>query len=543
MSRNATASDHVLSTQDRPRRGLWVPIGVVVVAAVALAALRCIETWEPLAGVHSRMARYLTPFLSRFIVVGVTSILLVSWLMFLAPLSRVVRIRAAAVLVALLITVLATVRIDGVNGDIVPRLRFRWSPRADEALAPLAAGQETSSTNIDLGVTGPGDYPQFLGPNRQATLHDLHLARDWAVERPRLLWRHSIGAGWSSFAVVGHFGVTQEQRGKEELITCYDIDTGKLEWAQSTLIRFAETAGGIGPRATPTIHEGRVFALGALGDLYCLDGANGKPLWHHQVVTENRGEVPQWGKSCSPLICDKLVIVSAGGQDGKSLVAYDQETGGLAWSAGDDSSSYSSPTLMTLCGVRQIVIMNAKEVTAHDPADGRILWRHPWPDGIDVSPNVAQPIAVGEDRVLLSKGYGVGSAVWQIAHKDDDWSVELVWKGRNLKTKFTNAVVRDGFAFALDEGILSCIDIGNGYRMWKAGKYGHGQVLLVDDLLLVQSESGEVALAEATPGGYDELTRFSAVSGQSWNCPALAGNKLLVRSDEEAACYELPVAR
>jgi len=223
-------------------------------------------------------------------------------------------------------------------------------------------------------------------------------------------------------------------------------------------------------------------------------------------------------------------------------LAYDKGDGHLLWSGGDDASSYSSPTLMTLGGQPQIVILNARFVTGHDPSDGHVLWQHVWPDNDTATPNVSQPIAAGDDRVLMCKGYGVGSALWQIKQDGGKWTVEELWRHGNMKTKMTNAVVRDGMAYGLDEGILSCIDIASGAKKWKRGKYGHGQVLLIDDLLLVQSEQGDVALVGATPEAYRELTRFSAVSGQSWNYPALSGNKLLVRSDEEAACYELPLA-
>src|SRR5262249_15252867 len=177
----------------------------------------------------------------------------------------------------------------------------------------------------------------------------------------------------------------------------------------------------------------------------------------------------------------------------------------------------------------------------HDPADGHVLWQHPWPEGGAVSPNVAQPIAVGDDRLLLTKGYGVGSELWQLVHDGDTWLVKRLWKTNNLKTKLTSAVVRNGFAYGLDEGTLSCIEIKTGRKVWKRTKFGHGQVLLVDDLLLVQSEDGQLALVEASPEGYRELARLTVVNGQSWNYPALAGNRLLVRTEQEAACYELPV--
>ena len=516
----------------RPKARLWIPGLVVALAAVGVGVFQFCELTE-------RMPPSDT-FLAKFAIVALASILTFLWFVFLGPATRALRARVGTIVVLLVLAVVGTVRIESVSGNIWPKLRFRWAPHADEILPK--APTETSDTAVNLAETTSEDYPEFLGPGRRAALADHHLARDWSAEPPRPLWRQPIGAGWSSFAVVGHFAVTQEQRGQEELITCYDVDNGKLEWAQATPVRFSAAIAGIGPRATPTIHEGKVYAMGAEGHLHCLEGATGKVIWKKDVVEENGAHVPQWGKSCSPLIYENLVIVSAGGPGGKSLVAYDKQTGDPVWGAGNDGSSYSSPTVFNLGGQPQIVIVNARFVTSHNPADGHILWEHPWPDGEAASPNVAQPIAIGDDRVLLTKGYGVGSALWQVEAAADGWKVNQVWRGKNLKTKFTNAVVRDEFAYGLDEGILSCIEVATGKRKWKEGRYDHGQVLLVGDLLLVQSEKGDVALIDATPDAYRERTRFSAVRGQSWNCPALSGRRLLVRSEEEAACYELPVA-
>ncbi len=506
---------------------------------IALAAVVIWVVSKVLEG--AELAPPAEAFLARIAGVALAAALIFVWFVLLSSAPRRARTIVGMLGVGGLLALVATVQVDNVSGDIMPKFKLRWAPRADETL-PNVSDRSAADTAVDLTQTTPEDYPQFLGPGRLATLPEFPFARDWSAQPPRLLWRQPIGAGWASFAVVGHFGVTQEQRGEDELISCYDIDTGKLEWAQATPVRFAETVAGIGPRSTPTIDEGRVYAMGALGNLACLDGATGKPLWQHDVIKDNDAVVPKWGKSCSPLVYENLVIVSAGGPKGHSLVAYDKQTGDVVWNAGDDASSYSSPTALTLHGQKQIVIVNQKMVTAHDPSDGHILWQHAWPEALAESPNVSQPLAVGDDRVLLTKGYGVGSALWQIERDGDTWSVEPLWKNRNLKTKFTNAVVRDGHAYGLDENVLCCIEIATGKRKWIEGRYNHGQVLLAGDLLVVQSETGDVALVEASPEGYRELTRFTAVEGQSWNYPVISGRKLLVRTELEAACYELPMA-
>lgn len=533
----ANASTSASTVAEPGKRRPLVPIVLVALETAALAGLQYAEAAEWLSPANAMLAKLSS--------VGLTLILLFLWFVLLAPVARVVRARVAIVAAVLAAVGFATLRIEGVSGDIVPRLRFRWSPHADQTLGKIPAGDDAADA-VNLAETTPEDYAQFMGPNRLGTLSGASLGRDWSAAPPKPLWRQPIGAAWSAFSVVGPFAVTQEQRGEEELITCYEVATGKTRWAHSTPVRFEETLAGIGPRATPTVVDGKVYAMGAKGHVTCLDGATGKPLWQRDVVTENKAVPPIWGKSCSPLVLDNLVIISAGGPAGKSLVALDRASGEVVWSGGDDASSYSSPMLVTLCGVPQVVIANAKTIAGHDPADGRVLWQESWPAGAlerdTATPTVSQPISVGDDRLLLTKGYGEGAALWKIKREGDAWSVEQLWRNNNLKTKFTSAVIRDGFAYALDEGVLECVEIDSGRKTWKRGKYGHGQVLLVDDLLLVQAEDGDVALVEASPQAYRELTRFHAIDGTCWNPPALSGRKLLVRSNEEAACYELPAA-
>ncbi|HEV3006548.1 MAG TPA: PQQ-binding-like beta-propeller repeat protein, partial [Pirellulales bacterium] len=281
--------------------------------------------------------------------------------------------------------------------------------------------------------------------------------------------------------------------------------------------------------------------LGAEGRLNCLDGADGRLVWTHDVVGEHAaGRRVQWGKSCSPALIGDLVVVSAGGPNGHSLVAYQKDSGKLVWHGGDDPSSYSSPLLTTLGDVPQILIVNQESLVAHDPIDGRVLWRYEWQGK---QPKVPQPWPLDGDRVLLSAGYGIGCQMLSVIRGETGtWEKETIWKKNALKPKFTNLVVRDGFVYGLDDGkALVCLDLADGKVRWKGGRFGHGQMLLVNDLLLILTESGEVALVEATPQRHHELGRFQAIEGKTWNHPVLAGRNLLVRNAEEAACYELPL--
>ena len=449
------------------------------------------------------------------------------WLDFLSGLPARLRRRFTLSAFGLVLLGFALFRVDGVTGDLRPILRARWV-----ASGPAAVERSDVGVALEI-VTTPEDSPQFLGPNRDGTIAGPNLARDWDLAPPRQLWRRDVGSGWGSFAVVGQLAVTQEQRGDEEAIIAYHLRRGDVLWSYAYPARYESTIAGTGPRATPAISAGRVFATGATGTLVALDAASGRELWRHDLVTEHAAAVPQWGKSNSPLVIDDLVIVSAGGP-GASLVAYDTVTGTLRWKAGDDASSYSSPTLATLAGRPQILILNNSSLASHDPATGELLWDVPWPGQ---APSVAQPLLLPDGGVIVSAGYGVGAKRYDVSAS----GAELVWESIRLKAKFAHAVLHRETVYGLDDGVLTALDPSNGERLWKRGRYGHGQLLLVGDLLLIQAENGEVVLVQPDPNELRELSRFTALDGKTWNVPTLVGNVLLVRNDLEAAVFELPV--
>jgi outer membrane protein assembly factor BamB len=373
------------------------------------------------------------------------------------------------------------------------------------------------------------------------------LSRDWRTSPPRKIWRQPIGTGWSSFAVVGDFSVTQEQRGEDETVVCYDIMTGAEVWEHRDPGLFHEVMGGDGPRGTPTIDYGRVYALGATGTLNCLEGGTGSRVWTRNILEDAGCPNRPFGMAGSPLIMHDLVVVCPGGKH-RSLIAYDRRSGDVRWSAGGSRAAYSSPTIATLAGIEQILIFNADGLFSHDPDDGRVLWSQPWVTPPELN-NVCQPVPLpatslsDTDHVFLASGYEKGCGLLEVRRAGEEYRINLQWANRNLKPKFSSVVVRDGFVYGLDDRILTCVDLRTGQRRWKAGRYGYGQLVLVDDLLLIQAESGEIALVEAAPEEYRELARLTALDHRTWTHPALAGSYLLVRNDREAACYELPRGR
>ena len=503
---------------DAPPVRWWPAILVLALGAGALAFI-----W--LRPAPSAQARVVPSFPVLFAV----AVLLFLWLVLF---SRLPARRRGWILLATALTVgcgFLLFEIKGVDGNLVPVVGLRWAGQPAFEAAAAGAG----------GVTAPGadDYPQFYGPRRDATLPGPRLARDWQARPPRELWRRPVGDGWSSFAVVGSAAVTQEQRGRQAQVVRYDLATGAQVWAHAEGEPFDTTIGGSGPRATPTIADGRVYTLGATGVLSSLELASGRPVWSRNVLADHGASLPEWGMPSSPLIVGELVVVQLG-RAGPSLAAYRRSSGEPAWQAGRDRGSYSSPILATVGGRRQIVIVNQTSVAGHDPADGELLWREAWNEpGERVTP----PLRLADDLLLVSAGYGVGSRLLRVLSSGAGFAVEEGWRSPRLKSKFAPMVRHEGVVYGLDDGVLTALDPATGERLWKRGRYGHGQMILVGGLLLIQAENGEVVLVEPDPAEHRELARLAALEGKTWNPPALSGNRLLVRNNREAACYELPV--
>lgn len=531
MTDSQTPTETAPGDRRRARTIRWWPVLVIFLAAVVAVV------WVRLATELNHQERNM-----RTAIVGIfTALALLLWSLFLSRLRWRIRLGILACAVGGILAVAALFHIRGVTGDLLPVVEWRWKSGAapTAALTPATGVVSPAAPTSRPVLASAEDYPQFLGPHRNATVTGVRLARDWTTQAPVLIWRQPIGTAWSGFAVAGNFAVTQEQGGEAERVTCYDLATGKLLWSHADPAHYHTTIAGEGPRATPTIAGERVYTLGATGILNCLDLATGKALWTKNIIADNQSHVNEWGTSCSPLVLDNLVVVSAGGHAGRSLVAYEKGTGTFVWGGGTDGAGYSSPCLATIAGVRQILIFNSGSITAHDPKTGTVLWDHPWPRG---QPHVALPVVLPGDRVFVSSGYGTGSELLQIQRDTaGKMSATRLWKSIRLKAKFTNVVYRKGYIYGLDDGILVCLDAATGELKWKGGRYGHGQVLLLDDVLLVSTEQGEVVMLEPVPEAPRELTRFTVFQAKTWNPPALAGAYLLMRNDLEAACYRLPI--
>jgi outer membrane protein assembly factor BamB len=504
------------------------PPAVLVLAALVIAFfwLWPDEEWPRLVRV---VGTWITSMLSGLLLAG--------WLLLLSGL----RWWQSLGVVVLPVVAVGLVKDLKFDGDMAPVITWRWQRSPGQGVDTPRLTKDSPPVLAD--VKGDDFFFEYRGRLRDGVVEGPALTRDWAKQPPRLLWKHDCGGGYSGFVVTGNLAITLEQRDEDEVIAAYDTATGEERWIYPYHTAFAEALGGPGPRATPTIAGDLVYSLGAMGDLVCLQAADGKEKWSKKVLAES--ENLPWGMSGSPLVVDNLVIVNPGVQKGapadRGLVAYDRETGKLVWSKGNAQAAYASPMLATLGDKRQVLIFDAGGLAGHDPATGDELWRFKWETHQGI--NAAQPLVLDGDRVFISSAYGHGGALLQVALADGKWSAKPLWESQSLRCKFSSPVFYKGYLYGLDEGLLVCVDPKDGKRRWKGNRYGHGEMLLAGDLLVILSESGDLAVADATPEEFRELDRMAALHGKTWNYPALAGGKLYVRNDREMACYDLRAKR
>jgi len=447
-----------------------------------------------------------------------------------------IKIRQLTFVIIILLTcgVWMLYRIDGITGDFNPDFAWRWSTTSEEQLLARESEELLSTAPLVLDISA-AEWPGFRGTNRDGIVKGIQIKTNWKDEPPKELWRKPIGPGCSSFAVMGDLIFAQEQRGDDELVTCYSIKTGDPVWRHHDKARFWDSHAGAGPRSTPTISKGHVYTLGATGILNALDAVDGHVIWSRNAVSDTDLEHSGWGYSSSPLVVDDVVIVAVVGK----LIAYDLETGEPRWFGPDEGDSYSSPHLFTIDGVKQVLLMSATGATSLNPSNGTLLWKYPWPS----SSRIVQPAMAANGDLLISHEDGKGIRRIGVSNKSGEWIFEDRWTSKQLRPNFNDFVIHKDHAYGFTGLNLTCIDASNGDRKWKGDRYGGQIILLADqDLLIVLSEEGELVLVQATYDDFEEIALLEAIEGKTWNHPVLAGNILLVRNTQEMVAYQLSIA-
>ena len=437
-------------------------------------------------------------------------------------------------------------RAEGMWGDFAFDLHWRWSPDAEDRLVASQkndadqVGNATYSADEVNQWMSTSQWPGFRGGNRDSRQSGVSFASDWQARPPEELWRIAVGPGWSSFAVAGQLLYTQEQVSDRELIACYDASTGRKIWAQAIESRFDDPLGGPGPRATPTLAEGGVFSLGGQGWLSRVDPQSGALVWKKDLRVVADCSPPMWGFCSSPIVVDGRVIVYAGGKNGKGLMAFDAADGELVWSVDAGENSYASPQLSTIGDQSGVLMLTGNGISIHDPDNGEVLFDYEWKSGGYRS---LQPQVIEGNKVLLPSGMGTGTRLIEISSAESPWTAKELWTTLQLKPDYNDFVIHQGHLYGFDGGIFTCIDLNTGERRWKGGRYGKGQVLLLEDsgLLLITAEKGQLVVLSATPEEKNELFRMNALDGRTWNHPVVVGDRLYVRNSSEAVCYKLPV--
>ena len=469
---------------------------------------------------------------------------LVAWAAFSRRLSPGLRWASLAATMLLACGAWTLVRTDGITGTGGIQLSWRWTTSPEEKLlaasSESAAGASSTAAATDKPEATEAQWAGFRGSDRDGVVHGLRIDTDWGTSPPVEIWRRPIGPGWSSFAVDGDLFYTQEQRGQDEIVASYHVSSGKPEWSHRDRARFWDAGSGAGPRSTPTLSNGRIYAFGATGILNALDARSGERLWSRNVASDTGRKMPDWGFSSSPLVIGDVVIVAASG----TLAAYDVSNGNKRWIGPRKLTSYSSPHRARIAGIEQVLLLSGSGATSVAPASGDVQWEHEWQEG---GATIVQPALTADGDVLINQmavPSGAGMRRLNVTHGASGWTVTARWTSNGLKPHFNDYVVHDGHAYGFDGSILACIDLQDGARKWKGGRYGNGQMILLADqnALLVISEEGELALVAATPAQFKELARFKAIEGKTWNHPALAGDVLLVRNGEEMAAFRLPRA-
>jgi outer membrane protein assembly factor BamB len=403
-------------------------------------------------------------------------------------------------------------------------LRTPWTGRKTAGASAVTAVALILSIATSPVVQG-SDWKNWRGPSYNGTSDETEFRKDFGRRGPEILWKASIGMGYSGMVVSDGLVYTMGLTGSTETVFCFEARTGKKVWTHEWPSTFEPKYYDGGTSGTPTVIGDRVYLLAQTGEVFCFDAKTGRVQWEVNIKDKLGLEVGTWGFTSAPFHWKNSIILNAG----KNGVAMDRATGEILWSSGTDANGYATAVPFTHAGREAVAIFSAKALNAVDPDSGRLLWSYPWETSYDV--NAADPLFIEGDRVLISSGYGSGAALLKLGSGKPD----TLWKNKNLHTQLNAAVYHEGYFYGIDgnttdKATLNCLKASNGEVVWKQQGIGTGGLILADRHLIVISERGELMIAPASPEGFNPTVRRQLYGGKTWTVPTLADSIVYCRN-------------
>jgi outer membrane protein assembly factor BamB len=390
----------------------------------------------------------------------------------------------------------------------------------------------TTETETLGGQTAGTDWPGWRGPNGNGILREADFDPASLNEGPTILWRASVGYGYSSVAVKDKYLYTMGNSGKKDIVYCLDVKSGEVVWQFSYECRLGQYPG---PRATPAVDDGRVYTLSQEGHLFCLNARNGKVVWQAHLKKDFGLRSPGWGFAGSPVIDGDLLLLNAG----TAGIALDKKSGKPVWRSKSGPGGYASPVLFDNKGVRFVALFGQRALHGVEVKTGKTAWSFPWKTSHDV--NAADPLITGSG-IFISSNYGSGCALLEINNNKP----RLRWKNGKFDSHFSSFIYIDGYIYGndgaafSDRGVFRCLEADSGKEMWSAS-LGFGSLIALDDTLVILNSRGDLILAEADPKDYVEIARAEGILPRKcWTPPAYANGKLYLRNDRgEIVCVDV----